>query len=297
MRVACISLCIAGAFGSYVAGPLASTPRACRRRAPAAPLMAAADLLKVSHAVDDVDATAAFYTACLGLESSEVAGGAMLSAPGDASGLSLELQQEAGASWSETKGWQGAEGAGYQGLMARVPSVADACATAVANGGKVLREIETVNHGASMMPEENEELDNPVVEALVADPSGFPLLLHECDGAEAACLSGARLSVYEWKKSQEWYEKLGLQTVRWNSNVHREASLTITLGAAAADPPVGPRGHLPPSSAPVLQLMYIYGAPPVEVADCGLRGITIGGGEAAKELSDPDAYKVVLQAA
>jgi len=256
----------------------------------------ATNLLRVSHVVDDVGATAGFYVKCLGLESSMAEGSAMLAAPGNPSGnLRLELRQEAGARFCASAGYQGLEGAGYQGLMARVPSISDACEAAMSNGGAVLRAAEMINHGASLMPEENEEEDNPVLEALVADPSGYPLLLHECDGVEAACLSGVRIAVHEWKKSQEWYEKLGLHTVRWNSNVHREASLTITLGGGTANLPVGPRGYLPPSNAPVLQLMYIYGASPVK--DSSAVQIVLATDEAKDVVADPDAYQIVCEPA
>ena len=89
-------------------------------------------------------------------------------------------------------------------IPARVPSVASALAAATANGGSVLSEAVEVEHGPSWVPEEPDEMENMVLEAVVADPSGFPLLLHECADADAACLSGARMDVYEWKRSQEW---------------------------------------------------------------------------------------------
>ena len=87
--------------------------------------------------------------------------------------------------------------------------------------------------------------------------------------------------------------------MRWNSNVHREASLTITLGAAdsAADAAIGPRGPLPPSSAPVLQLYYSYGCKPYNgAADGGVASVVLSAADgAASELADPDSYKVSLE--
>ena len=79
-------------------------------------------------------------------------------------------------------------------------------------------------------------------------------------------LSGARMDVHTWKASQDWYEGLGWSLLRWNSNVHREASLTVTLGPKPADPPASPRGYLPEQcSHAVVQLMYIYGGPTVSI--------------------------------
>ena len=79
--------------------------------------------------------------------------------------------------------------------------------------------------------------------------------------------------------------------------MHREASLTITVGADAATTPVGPRGALPPSSTPVVQLTYHYGCRPVRQAANGLRAIVLAAGEdgGASELRDPDDYPIVLE--
>lgn len=285
---------------AYVHGPLAAP--ICRRRA-TEPQCKAAELLRVAHSVGDIDATAAFYKACLGLEvCEEMAGdaGVVLANPSaGADELRLELRKVDGAKFVEAAGYQHREGAAYQGLMARVPSVAEAVAAATASGGSVLREVQTINHGPALAPvEEADEVENPVVEALVADPSGYPLLLHECEGAPAG-LNGCRMAVHEWKASQEWYEQtLGWQTVRWNSNVHREASLTVTLGPKPADPPASPRGYLPEQcSHAVVQLMYIYGGPTVKHPEAGgLDELVLAkaDGADAETLSDPDAYKLTI---
>ena len=242
----------------YLAAVCAAVLPSSPVKAPLPAMASAGDLLRVTHRVGDVDATSAFYQA-LGLEELESGSdGTMLSAAGGA-GLSLVLSSAEGAAFQPD--------AGYLGLSARVPNVADAIAAATAAGGTLLSEAGPVEHGPSYVPEEADEIENIIVEAVVADPSGYPLLLHECAEAPAACLSGARVGVYEWKTSQEWcaprpmprtrrtqarttsarrtltrtvrmsraralrWESLGWSTVRWNSNVHREASLTITMAA------------------------------------------------------------------
>ena len=154
----------------------------CRSRTHSPSMMAdakAGELLRVSHAVNDVEATAAFYEKCLGLQRASSGDAVHLSAQ-DGAGLCLELTAKKGGAFEED--------AGYQGLSARVPSVADAVAAATAAGGSVVSEPTTVEHGPSMIPEEPDETENMVVEATVADPSGYPLLLHECAEAEAAML-------------------------------------------------------------------------------------------------------------
>lgn len=91
---------------------------------------------------------------------------------------------------------------------------------------------------------------------------------------------------------------MGWHTLRWNSNVHREASLTITVGAPAEEA-VGPRGAQSPHSAPVVQLEYAYGTKPIkQAASGGLESLVIAAADGEQaELTDPDEYKVLLTAA
>ena len=91
--------------------------------------------------------------------------------------------------------------------------------------------------------------------------------------------------------------------LRWNSNVHRESSLTISVGApaaaaAAAATPIGPRGPMPPAAChPVIQLTYDYGCKPIKQAEGGMASFVLAAADgAAEELKDPDAYPVLLLA-
>ena len=155
---------------------------------------------------------------------------------------------------------------------------------------------ETIEHGPSWKPvEERDDERNERLEAIVADPSGYPVLLHEAEGVTAALISGARFECHAWKASQDWYEALGWTMRRYNSNVHREASLTLTVGANAE--PCGPRGG---TSGAVLQFMYRYGSSPVKHAG-GLEAIVLDAGtrvlvgDRPTELTDPDGYVIRLE--
>ena len=88
------------------------------------------------------------------------------------------------------------------------------------------------------------------------------------------------------------WEGLGWRTLRWQSNVVREASLTVTMGAADSPTPVGPRG----GDEAVVQLTYNYGsAPIVHQESGGFEGLVVGAGdEDAREMRDPDEYTVTL---
>ena len=74
------------------------------------------------------------------------------------------------------------------------------------------------------------------------------------------------------------YEALGWKVLRYNSNVHREGSLTLTLGCEADGPHVGPRGG-GASGGAVVQLTYVYGSSPVrEVGGLERRDALLDGG-------------------
>jgi len=235
-------------------------------------------MLKIVHGVADTASVANFYTAGLGL-SSETLDDGQVSVGGDG-GVRLVLREA-------TDGAYQPEG-GYRGLSLRVPSVAAAFEAASACGGNVLSEPAIVVHGAGLIPEEPEDMDNEILEAVIADPAGYPILLHEAGDAQAASLSGVRCECHEWKTSQEWWEALGWKTVRWQSNVHREASLTVTLAPKAET--TGPRG----AADPVLQLTYQYGCNPITPqAAGGLEAFVLArADDSASELSDPDGYAV-----
>ena len=113
-------------------------------RTPPPRMMATAgELLRVAHTVADVDATAAFYQKTLGLELKD----GVLHAPGGA-GLGLELVGVDDSAYAPTV-WPKA---GYQGLSARVPSVAAALEAATASGGSVLSEPEEVSMARATSP-------------------------------------------------------------------------------------------------------------------------------------------------
>ena len=281
------------------------------RRAGAHARMAAAGgrMLRVCHRVEDVASVQDFYMKGLGMSSATWLPDGRVQLGGGA-GLHLELQEVEGGGY-EPKG-------GYLGLSVAVPDVQAAVDAATAAGGSVLRAVETVEHGPTR--EEEDEVLNELVEAVVADPAGYPILLHEApstsaegaatgeeagagadadeaDEAAGPVISGVRASCHEWLQSQEWYEAtLGWSLLRWNSNVHREASLTLTLGpaGAAVGAPVGPRGGAPTDG--VIQLTYHYGCNPI-ASSGGLEAIVLAaaGGGGAAEMVDPDGYVLKLE--
>ena len=63
-------------------------------------------------------------------------------------------------------------------------------------------EPKTVEHGASLIPDQPDDTVTPIKQATVQDPSGATLVLWE--GGSAPTLSAALLPVHEWKKSQSW---------------------------------------------------------------------------------------------
>lgn len=265
----------------------------------APPRMMAGKLLRVSHSITDAPSIESFYVSGLGLSSVSSDGSRCVAGK---SGLVLELNEVADGGYKPD--------GGYRGLNLAVPDVAAAVAAAVAAGGTVLRETATVEHGPG--PEEPDETENKVVEALVSDPAGYPILIHaaadvsdgdsesesdsEGDAGDLAgpMISGVRCETHDWKASQEWYEEnLSWTTLRWQSNVNREASLTVTLGPRGAATPVGPRGAV---SETVIQMTYVYGSEPVKAISGSLGAVVLAAGDQdASVWTDPDGYALRLE--
>ena len=254
----------------------------------------ATELQCVTHTVKDVKACAAFYAAVCGMGEAAGAEGVLLRRE-EPRALQLGLIADA----AEDSGFQ--PRGGYLGLSAKCADVDTAVAAAVASGGSMLRAAEEVSHGASLVPDEDEMKKTTIRQALVADPSGYPLLLYASGGGGGgggAQLSAARLSVFEWKASQEWYEStLGWSTLRWQSNIPLEPSVTVSVGPADLKEAAGPCGPTGDSPGALLQLTYHYGADETSQAG-GLRAIRLsrGGGAAAasSERDDPDGYRLTF---
>ena len=74
---------------------------------------------------------------------------ARLEVRADADDGPLELVHAEGGAFSAD--------AGYEGTIVRVPSVAEAVAAVAAGGGSVLRDAETVEYAAALVPDEDDE--------------------------------------------------------------------------------------------------------------------------------------------
>jgi predicted enzyme related to lactoylglutathione lyase len=157
--------------------------------------MAAGQVRRAIHGVSDLDSTVKFYTTGLGLPSGKQ-GDDCVVVGSESSGMALELRKKSDGAYHP-------EG-GYRGLNLRVADVAATLEAVSSCGGSVLETARTVEHGPSWEPEEPDEKENPVLEALVADPCGYPVLLIQDDMCKEPQLCGVRCDVHTWKDSQEW---------------------------------------------------------------------------------------------
>ena len=272
-----------------------------RATAPCASADPCGPLRRVVHRVGDQEAVGRFYESCVGLEALPCPPGnkecMVVGASEDA--LCLELVS-------------GSASTGYAMLCARVPSVDEAvervrkwCAD-TDDAAAVQKEPATIEHTASLIPDQPEEEFNPVKQATVCDPSGASVVLWEAGGEAgggAATLTGVRLEVYEWKKSQTWYEQsLGWATLRHQSNVPLEAGLTITVGekAAGGEAPSVWGAEAAEAKGGVVMVHYGYGTKKAKCPD-GLVSLVVDrpgmGPGMSHELADPDGYPVLLTAA
>ncbi|EOD28931.1 hypothetical protein EMIHUDRAFT_224594 [Emiliania huxleyi CCMP1516] len=259
-----------------------ATPRATPPRLAA--------LERVAVSVGDAASAAAFYEATLGLVATADAttdDGRPRHLLGGGGSLQLELRE--GGADGAAAGYS-AEG-GYRGLVARVGNVAAAVAAARENGGTVLSESATVEHGPSSKPEEGVDVVTAVTQATVADPAGYPLLLFEAGEGEGGVLCAARCDVTAWKASEDWWQRRGLETLRWQANLPNEASIS-------RDTIASPRPPLRLGDEAVLQLRYVYSAADVQQAG-GLEALVVSspgcGEEGVEEGKEPDGYPVVFR--
>ena len=287
---------LAASVGGWVAG--LRRPDVTRAPVPRASATAA-PLQRVVHRASDPAKVAQFYESCIGLQQLAADGATLLGR--SEAGLCLEVVP-------------GDASGGYATLSARVPDVDEAVRKVrdwYGEDATAVVEAETVEHGASLIPDQPDDTVTPIKQATVQDPSGATLVLWE--GGSAPTLSAALLPVYEWKTSQSWcalpcllervssleltspfptrrYEEtLGWSTLRQQSNVPLEASMTFTLGVPADEAP-GPCGPMGDEPAGVLQIRYDYGSKKPKVED-GLVALVVGSGT-ADALSDPDGYPV-----
>ena len=251
-------------------------------------LVPAVKLARVVHRVSDPHVCAAFYSKTLGLATVEEKPRVVLAAEAD-SALRLELVQHDDAGFSPH--------GGYLGLTARVPDLKAAIATAKAAGGTLLEEASIVEHPPALIPDEDDESKTPIFQAKIADPCGYPVLLYEA-GLEAnpnpPALCAVRLSVHAWKFSQEYFERAcGWSTLRWQSNLPLDASITVTMGDASLAGAIGPCGPVASDSdTSVLQLYYAYDSDVIGHDD-GLQSLVIKGGNKACG-ADPDSYPITF---
>lgn len=256
-----------------------------------AAVASAASLFSVAHSVSDLASVSTFYEKTLGLtvleDGTHSDGRTRRLLGGDAAALKLELR-EAGAAGAPP---DFVEAGAYRGLSARVPDVAVAASAAVANGGTVVLETSVRQYGPALVPDQPDETRTNVTRCIVADPAGYPLWLYQdptCTGQGELC--AARLDVTAWKASEAWWGGLGFSTLRWQSNLKEEASITVTVGDAdgVAVGPCGPEG----GAGAVVQLRYVYMAPNVTQAT-GLEAFVLHGASFAG--GEPDCYPLSFE--
>jgi len=248
--------------------------------------------LSVVHKVPSLSSAVQFYQSSFGLDvsaSGTADGGrpySLLCHPGVEGSLCLKLVEMPGAGYDAASG--------YGGLSVRVTDLEAVAATVAANGGRIVKEPSSVDYGASLFPDEDEETVTSVQQALVTDPDGYPVLLYQGSGEDPALLCAVRLNVHEWKRSEEWYQQvLGWSKLRWQAALPREASITVTVGPEGL--PVGPCGPIDGAARPAVLLRYAYGSAPIQGADA-LEALVVRAASAETDrVQDPDGYQIVFE--
>ena len=216
------------------------------RASVSASVEACGPLQRVVHRVGDRELVGRFYESCVGLE-------AQACTPGNEQ-CSVVGQSEAALCLELVSG---EASRGYHTLCARVPSVDEAVAAVrtwcadSSDKASVVVEPGTIEHVASLVPQQEDDAVNPVKQATVTDPSGASVLLWEAedDAGGPATLTGLMIDVYEWKASSDWYaETLGWSLLRHQSYVPNEAAMAITVCSPVPEP--GPEPKPEPKPKP-----------------------------------------------
>lgn len=86
----------------------------------------------------------------------------------------------------------------------------------------IIRPLGNYSYGASLIPDEDEEIDFPARYAIVNDTNSFPVEVHEkVECAERTCKLSLR--VLDLDESVQFYTKvLGFQLLRRRSNVNNQ---------------------------------------------------------------------------
>ena len=149
------------------------------RASVSATVEACGPLQRVVHRVSDRELVGRFYESCVGLE-------AQACTPGNEQ-CSVVGQSEAALCLELVSG---EASRGYHTLCARVPSVDEAVAAVrkwcadSSDKASVVVEPGTIEHVASLVPQQEDDAINRVKQATVTDPSGASVLLWEAGSGE-----------------------------------------------------------------------------------------------------------------
>lgn len=189
---------------------------------------------------------------------------------------------------------------GYDGLVVRVPSVADALAAGEKNGGIVVRGADKMMYIGALIPEQRGEVQTNITEAMISDPAGYPVHLYEV-AEQTPLLAGAQLLVVNWPGHKKFWEALGWTTVRDQSLVPFVAARTWNMAAqpGAPDPKdMGPRGAWKGPTEPVVQLRYDFGCTRLKMNPKGLAAIVLKAADGVspqKIDNPPEGFPIVLE--
>ena len=159
------------------------------RASVSATVEACGPLQRVVHRVSDRELVGRFYESCVGLE-------AQACTPGNEQ-CSVVGQSEAALCLELVSG---EASRGYHTLCARVPSVDEAVAAVrkwcadSSDKASVVVEPGTIEHVASLVPQQEDDAVNPVKQATVTDPSGASVLLWEAGSGEPEPSASASVS-------------------------------------------------------------------------------------------------------
>lgn len=184
------------------------------------------------------------------------------------------------------------QGDGYGGVTLIVPDVKAALAAATAAGGKQLKEVKTLEYPATQIPDQDAEVVNTEITAVVADPDGYKVTLVE--GESKDILSCITLRVFDMEKAVAFYNNLGMKVLKKRANVPVETSMSSWLGydddhiytmGFVHEKLKQPQFHMMKVPSTTLCLKYEYDSQPIKTGN-SLAQIVVGTNKGVKTALD-----------
>jgi len=120
-------------------------------------------------------------------------------------------------------------GDGYMGITIVHPDIAEVCARARANGGKVVMEPKEIEYPATQIPDQDAQQVNKELRAVIEDMDGYQITLVEGWNVNDP-IQSITLRVFDMEKAEAYFQNMGMKVLKKRANLPVEASMSSYMG-------------------------------------------------------------------